>query len=157
MFQNSMQSLGTVQSGWRGSRSASLSPTKLGSGKSLSKTLEHWNKTSIYIYFYKNNNNNKTYYGTRHLAKSTTYNRAPILDHLRLCSIIPITPLGTRGTNGTNFCAADPAIVTYVTLKTSKTDAAFTELQKPATANDKHHKKYQKSTNFGELSRIWKV
>ena len=157
MFQNSMQSLGRVQSGWGGSRSALSPPTKLGSGESLSKTLEHWNKTSTYIYFYKNNNNNKTYYGTRHLAKSTTYDFAPTIDHLRLCSIIPITPLGTRGTNGTNFCAADPAIVTYVTLKTSKTDAAFTELQKPATANDKHHKKHKKSTDLGELSRICEV
>jgi len=157
MFQNSMLSLGKVQSGRGGSRSALSPPTKLGSGESLSKTLEHWNKTSTYIYFYKNNNNNKTYYGTRHLAKSTTYDRAPILDHLRLCSIIPITPVGTRGTNGTNFCAENAITVTFVTLKTSKTDVAITEFQKPATANDKHHKKHKKSTDLGELSRIWKV
>lgn len=107
----------------------------------------------IYIYFLKNNNN-KTIRTFRHLAKSSTYVFAPAIDDSQPCSIIPMALLGTFGTNGTNFCAANPATVTNVTLKTSKTDAAFTKLQKPATANDKHHQKHQKSTDFGELPRI---
>lgn len=152
-----MQSLGEVQSERGGSRSASPPPTKSGSGESLSKTLEHWNKTSIYIYFYKNNNNNKTYYKTRILTKSITYNFTQKVDRLRFCSIIQITPFGTSGTSGTNFCAENAVTVTYVTLKTSKTDAAFTEFQKPATENDIHHKKHQKFIYFGELSWIREV